>query len=161
MDCPCGSGNEFAACCEPYVNGQQVAPTAEATMRARYSAYSTAAMDFLQESLHPDHRADYDPERAREWAENSEWHDLEVVEVRDGGPDDDAGTVEFIASYTYDAELQHYHEVAEFVREDGRWYFKGGEAGTRKPLVREEPKVGRNDPCPCGSGRKFKRCCGT
>lgn len=28
------------------------------------------------------------------------------------------------------------------------------------PLVRTAPKVGRNDPCPCGSGKKFKRCCG-
>lgn len=28
------------------------------------------------------------------------------------------------------------------------------------PFVREQPKVGRNDPCPCGSGKKFKKCCG-
>jgi hypothetical protein len=28
------------------------------------------------------------------------------------------------------------------------------------PIVRSEPRVGRNDPCPCGSGRKFKKCCG-
>lgn len=28
------------------------------------------------------------------------------------------------------------------------------------PVVREAPKVGRNDPCPCGSGKKYKRCCG-
>jgi uncharacterized protein YecA (UPF0149 family) len=30
-----------------------------------------------------------------------------------------------------------------------------------QPFVRAAPRVGRNDPCPCGSGRKFKRCCGT
>ena len=30
-----------------------------------------------------------------------------------------------------------------------------------EPFVRDQPKVGRNDPCPCGSGRKFKRCCGS
>ena len=29
-----------------------------------------------------------------------------------------------------------------------------------KPIKRELPKVGRNDPCPCGSGKKFKKCCG-
>ena len=28
-----------------------------------------------------------------------------------------------------------------------------------EPFVREKEKVGRNDPCPCGSGKKFKRCC--
>ena len=29
------------------------------------------------------------------------------------------------------------------------------------PVRRDEPKVGRNDPCTCGSGKKFKKCCGT
>lgn len=29
-----------------------------------------------------------------------------------------------------------------------------------KPLMRSAPKVGRNDPCPCGSQKKFKKCCG-
>ena len=31
----------------------------------------------------------------------------------------------------------------------------------REPYERADPKVGRNDPCPCGSGKKYKRCCGT
>jgi preprotein translocase subunit SecA len=39
--------------------------------------------------------------------------------------------------------------------------FSGGdEAVVNKPVKREENKVGRNDPCPCGSGKKFKKCCG-
>lgn len=29
-----------------------------------------------------------------------------------------------------------------------------------EPYIRQEPKVGRNDPCPCGSGKKYKKCCG-
>ena len=33
-------------------------------------------------------------------------------------------------------------------------------AAHAKPVVRDEPKVGRNDPCPCGSGKKYKKCCG-
>lgn len=46
-----------------------------------------------------------------------------------------------------------------------RDYFRAGEwrqafEDVQKPFVREGPKVGRNDPCPCGSGRKFKKCCG-
>ncbi len=32
---------------------------------------------------------------------------------------------------------------------------------TVQPIVREQPKVGRNDPCPCGSGKKYKKCCGS
>lgn len=32
--------------------------------------------------------------------------------------------------------------------------------GDLKPIVRESPKVGRNDPCSCGSQKKYKKCCG-
>ena len=46
-----------------------------------------------------------------------------------------------------------------------RDYFRAGEwreafEEIQKPVVRPGPKIGRNDPCPCGSGRKFKKCCG-
>ena len=34
------------------------------------------------------------------------------------------------------------------------------EGGMNKTVVNEEPKIGRNDPCPCGSGKKYKNCCG-
>ncbi len=160
MNCPCGSGSAYADCCEPINTAARPAPTAEALMRARYSAYTSAAVDFLTESLHPDHREEYDPDGARDWAENSEWHGLEILAAEGGGEGDDEGTVEFAATYTYGGEFQRYHEVAHFRRDDGRWYFTEGAPGVRKPVVREEPKTGRNDPCPCGSGRKFKRCCG-
>jgi SEC-C motif-containing protein len=160
MDCPCGSGRPLADCCEPIVSGARPAATAEELMRARYTAYTRAAMDFLEASLHPDARADHDPDNAREWAENSEWHGLEIIATEAGGPDDETGTVEFAATYTHEGEIQRYHEIATFNRLDGVWYFSEGHPGVRKPVVREEPKIGRNDPCPCGSGRKFKRCCG-
>jgi SEC-C motif-containing protein len=160
MNCPCGSAAEYAACCEPIIKGTSPAATAEQLMRARYSAYTQVEMEFLQESLHPDSRGDSDPEGARDWAQNSEWHGLVVLNTEAGGPDDDKGTVEFIASYTYEGEDKQYREVAEFERVDGQWHFRAGRPALRKPIVREEPKVGRNDACPCGSGRKYKRCCG-
>jgi len=37
----------------------------------------------------------------------------------------------------------------------------GDDEQVRKPTVRDEDKVGRNDPCPCGSGKKYKKCCGS
>ena len=37
---------------------------------------------------------------------------------------------------------------------------KPKEGGLNKTVVNTEPKVGRNDPCPCGSGKKYKNCCG-
>jgi SEC-C motif-containing protein len=117
-------------------------------------------MEFLRMSVHPDFRQDEDSDGARDWAENSEWHGLEIIATRDGGPDDQEGEVEFVASYTYDGEDKQYHEVAGFHRADGIWGFTQGRPGTKKPVVRTGPRIGRNDPCHCGSGKKFKRCCG-
>jgi len=161
MNCPCGSDLSYAECCEPVIKATRQAATAEELMRARYSAYTQVEMDFLQASLHPDHTSGNDDEGARDWAENSEWHNLEVVSTKAGGPDDDQGQVEFVATYTHEGQEQSYHEVAEFDRVDGQWYFREGTPGVRKPIVRDEPKIGRNDPCSCGSGRKYKKCCGS
>ncbi len=160
MNCPCGSDLTYTECCEPVIKGTRPAATAAELMRARYTAYTQVEMDFLKASLHPDHQEKNDSDGGRDWAENSEWHGLEVVSTQAGGPDDDQGQVEFVATYTHEGEQQVYHEVAEFDRIDGQWYFREGTPGVRKPTVREEPKVGRNDPCPCGSGHKYKKCCG-
>jgi len=160
MNCHCGSGKSFAECCEPVIKGERAAATAEELMRARYSAFVVADVDFLTASMHPDHRDDNDPEATRDWAENSEWLGLQIVETEGGGEGDDTGVVEFIASFEYGGEFSPYHEIASFEKLDGTWYFKEGREGVKKPVVRSEPRVGRNDPCPCGSGRKFKRCCG-
>ena len=45
---------------------------------------------------------------------------------------------------------------------EGRGSMGGGPAERKKPTTvkRDQPKVGRNDPCPCGSGKKYKKCCG-
>jgi SEC-C motif-containing protein len=160
MNCPCGSEIDFKECCQPVLLGERKCATAAELMRARYTAYTQTEMDFLQASVHPDFRQDEDSEGARDWAENSEWHGLEILDTEAGGPDDETGQVEFVASYSYDGEDKHYHEVAEFRRSEGAWAFTEGKPGVKKPVVRAEPKTGRNDPCICGSGKKFKRCCG-
>lgn len=160
MNCPCGSGRTFADCCRPVIHGERKAATAEELMRARYSAYTQAEMDFLFESLHPGKRDENDRDGARDWAENSEWHGLEIKSTQDGQEDDETGMVEFVASYTYDGKRKDYHEEARFERVDGEWTFSEGRRAVQKPIVREEPKIGRNDPCPCASGKKYKRCCG-
>ena len=161
MDCPCGSGAAYAACCEPLITGERDAETAEALMRARYTAYARADMEFLLASLHPDYRDEHDPDQIRAWAEESKWHGLEILATEAGGPTDETGNVEFVAEYTYDGEHNHHHERAVFSRHEGRWYFVEGDPVKGRPYVRDLPKVGRNDPCPCGSGRKYKRCCGS
>jgi len=156
--CPCGSDKTYSECCEPIINGAQPAQTAEQLMRARYSAHVVAQMDFIFESLHPDHRSGYDHQGTREWAESSEWLGLEVLGTVEGGPDDDTGQVEFIAHYRDKGVIQDHHECAQFKRKDGIWKFTDGDRVRPKPLLVN--KIGRNDPCTCGSGVKYKKCCG-
>ena len=82
---------------------------------------------------------------------------LEIVAAK-GGPDDSEGQVEFIARFREKGVKKAHHELAEFKKEAGRWYFTDGKSAPQRPLV--SAKVGRNDPCSCGSGKKYKKCCG-
>ena len=156
--CPCGSGSDYAACCEPIITGRKPAETAEQLMRARYSAHVKVEVDFLFDSTHPDHREGYDQAGAKAWAERSEWHGLEILDTVQGGPQDETGEVEFVARYRDKSGLRSHHERGQFERKDGRWLFTEGEMVKSKPLTAN--KIGRNDPCSCGSGLKYKKCCG-
>lgn len=156
--CPCGSTATYAACCEPVISGAQPATSAEQLMRARYAAYVGAQMDFVFETTHPDHRQGYDHEGTKEWAESSEWLGLEIIETKKGGAEDESGEVEFIARFNEKGVPREHHENAEFKKDDGRWYFTEGAMVKSKPVT--VIKIGRNDPCTCGSGLKYKKCCG-
>jgi SEC-C motif domain protein len=159
-DCFCGSGSAFELCCQPFLRGEREATTAEALMRARYSAFATGTVDYIVRTLDPRRRRSFDENTIREWALNSEWHGLEIKATKDGAPENERGTVEFIARYSQQGVQQEHHEVAEFRKENDRWYFVDGKVSGATPFVRTEPKIGRNDPCSCGSGKKFKKCCG-
>ena len=94
--CHCGSGKPYAKCCEPYINGEP-APTAEALMRSRYSAYVVGAVDYLGETLHPDHRSDFDRNATAKWASESEWKQLDIL-ATEGGEEGDEETSEDAAT---------------------------------------------------------------
>jgi SEC-C motif-containing protein len=159
-NCPCGSGNLYSECCAPVISGEKKAETAEALMRARYTAYAAGEIDFLRVSSTAAVQADFDEESSRAWSAAAEWHGLEIISTEKGGKRDEEGTVEFRALYTANGEFCNHHEVSRFVKEKDGWKFDDGELVGEKPVVREEPKIGRNDPCPCGSGKKYKKCCG-
>lgn len=158
--CPCGSSRTYADCCSPVIRGERPAITPEELMRARYSAYVKQECDFLFQSTHPGHRDNYDHEGTREWARTARWLGLEILSTDGGGGDDATGTVEFVARYVERGIERAHHERGHFLREGGAWYFTEGEMIRNRPFVRTTPKIGRNDPCSCGSGLKFKKCCG-
>lgn len=157
---PCGSGRDYDSCCQPFVEGEALPPTAESLMRSRYSAYVNHAIDYLGETLHPHHRADWDREATRRWSDNAVWQGLEIVDTEAGGEGDAEGVVEFIARFEDHGRATQHRERSRFQLFEGRWYYVDGETPRPKTQRLETPKVGRNDPCPCGSGKKFKKCCG-
>lgn len=156
--CPCGSENDYAACCEPIITGKNTAETAEQMMRARYSAHVKVDVDFIYESTHPDHREGYDHKGTKDWAEKAEWLGLEIVGTTAGGADDDEGEVEFIARFLDKDGTRTHHERGQFKRKKEQWLFTEGNMVKSQPV--SVTKIGRNDPCPCGSGKKYKKCCG-
>jgi len=158
--CPCGSEMKYAECCRPLISGERRAETAEQVMRARYSAYVMKEMEYILTSLHPDHRSDHDEKSSRAWAERAVWHGIEINNKVKGGPTDSEGQVEFTVSFTENGTRHEHHEWSTFKKDNGIWYFETGKVLPPKQVVRMEPKTGRNDPCPCGSGKKFKKCCG-
>lgn len=175
MNCECGSGQEYSKCCEPFITGEKLAPTAEALMRSRYVAYVDANIPYLKSTLAPEKRKEFDEAGAKEWATKSKWLGLEILSTKQGQPDDAKGVVEFNAKYKLNGRAIEHHEVAEFRKDakENRWYFVDAEShehldgqghghhhAPQAPVVRDQPKIGRNDPCTCGSGRKYKKCHG-
>ncbi|MCB1756013.1 MAG: YchJ family protein [Gammaproteobacteria bacterium] len=160
-DCPCGSGLNYSDCCEPLISGAVSAERAEQLMRARYTAHTRADIDYIIATHHPDTRAEIDVEQTRNWAEKSTWLGITIKRVDGGGPDDEKGEIEFVATYRDpDGTRQTHHELSEFEKKDGQWFFRDAKAPMIEQFRREQPKVGRNDPCICGSGKKYKKCCG-
>jgi SEC-C motif domain protein len=156
--CPCGSGSLFASCCEPIIKGTRESQTAEELMRARYSAFATGAIDFVIASTHSRTRKEIDVAFIREWSETSTWRGLQILETK--VVNDDKAFVSFEAQFTQGGEDHSHRERSLFEREDGLWRFVTGDE-LKNPTVRyETPRPGRNDPCPCGSGKKYKKCHG-
>jgi SEC-C motif-containing protein len=158
--CPCGSGAPLAGCCGRFLEGGEHAPTAEALMRSRYTAFTLARIDYVTATHDPETREDNDPEAAKKWAENSEWLGLQIVSTVKGGSDDDEGTVEFEARYRSNGVEHDHREISTFVKREGIWYFSDGRVLGPRTVRHDGPRIGRNDPCPCGSGKKYKKCCG-
>jgi len=157
--CPCGSGASFATCCGPIIKGTRESKTAEELMRARYSAFVTHAIDFIVASTHSRTRNEIDLSFIREWSETSTWRGLEVIETKQ--VNENKAFVSFEAQFKQGAEDRHHREKALFEREDGHWRFVTGDE-LKNPTVRyETPPPGRNEPCPCGSGKKYKKCHGS
>ncbi|MEQ1531222.1 MAG: YchJ family protein [Methylococcales bacterium] len=149
--CPCGSTKLYPACCGPYHAGEQQAPTAQALMRSRYSAFVLKKTAYLQQTW----AASMRPAYLDISDDASEWQGLDIVALKAGQAVDSEGWVEFKAFYALNAQPWVLHERSRFIKEQGRWYYVDGEIKAHVAIK----AAAKNAPCPCGSGKKYKRCC--
>ena len=164
QQCPCGSGRTLAQCCGPYMDGAVWPDNAETLMRSRYSAYVLGRYQWLVDSTHPDYRDDISVEKLTEQASDVLWLRLDVGRTENSVPAGQNGelfdVVEFHAYYEMEGIPRQLGERSFFARHEDKIYYVDGVALRPEAYRRPEAKVGRNDPCPCGSGKKHKKCCG-
>lgn len=151
--CVCGSLIAAKDCCQPLLFGDQVAATAEALMRSRYSAFVKQNAEYLMLSHHESTRPD-DGYKASGF-DGVKWFSLQVLDTKKGLSDDVEGIVEFKAflSQKDQTETLQLHERSRFVKEDGRWFYLDCEFSKTAAI-----DLGRNEKCWCGSQKKFKKC---
>jgi SEC-C motif-containing protein len=142
--CPCGSNTTYLHCCEPLHKGL-AAINAETLMRSRFSAFALQLNDYLLSSWHPLTR----PEQI-ELEAATQWVRLEIISANN---DTHQGSVHFKAYYKEKSEWHLLEETSKFLFENGHWFYH---SGNYQPQIL---KPNRNDECPCGSGKKFKKCC--
>ena len=147
--CPCQSGQTYAACCAPLHQGARQAVDAEALMRSRYSAYVRCDIDYIVATTVPAQQVLLDGDAMRQWSAGTQWCGLEVLQHWPRAGKHHA-EVEFKAWFDTAQGRQYHHKRSAFVCIAQRWYFLN-------PTV---PLPGMKTPCLCGSGKKFKQCCG-
>lgn len=157
LDCPCSSRKKYSDCCELVI--ESGARTALALMRSRYTAYCQGKAEYLLATTHVNTRNQHRLEDLASWSEENDWKKLEVLSTEFGSVSDERGVVEFKAHYVdQSGKAQVHHERSNFLKTDGAWYYVDG--GIDPKAVDIMKKISRNDPCSCGSGKKYKKCCG-
>lgn len=146
--CLCGSGHAYHDCCAVYHSGAQIPATAGQLMRSRYTAFALGLVDYLIATWHTASRP-----LELDLVDNPRWLRLQVVQ-ESGQAGDAQAWVEFKAYGLIDGKLLCLHETSRFAYAQGRWWYQDGQIHANRT-----DKLGRNDACPCGSGKKFKHCC--
>jgi SEC-C motif-containing protein len=151
--CPCSPSNRYDACCQPIHEGKKQASTAQELMRSRYSAYAKGLVPYLIQTCHASLRPSQSAFDLMDWCRRAQFLRLDILETKAGLEKDVIGMVKFVAWIKENGKIHPLAEASDFEREDGQWRYKSG-----KHFRQAMP--GANEACPCGSGKKFKKCCG-
>ncbi|MGX9461665.1 YchJ family protein [Shewanella sp. A14] len=145
--CPCGSHQLYPHCCQPFHLNAATAESVEQLMRSRYCAFVVGEFDYLMTTHHPQHRQGMTVEQLAQ--HNTHWLGLQVLNCKQK---EESGEVIFKAWYLEDKKIDAIYECSNFVLLNGIWLYTSG-----KQMHTSLP--GRNEPCICNSGKKFKQCC--
>ena len=154
--CLCDSGFVYDACCGPYHNGEKSGLTAISLMRSRYTAYAMQNEPYL---LHTWEKSKC-PKRIDFAKDQANWQKLEIINSKKGQEKDLKGIVEFKAVYLLEGEDYVMHEISRFRKVHGHWLYHDGVVKSIAKVATQQSNHGLNAACSCGSGKKFKRCCG-
>lgn len=146
--CPCGSNKTLQNCCFPILQNHSLASTPEKLMRSRYTAFvlKNAAHLLASWDIH------FRP-ATMTFDEKITWLRLTILQAPPPGDNASHGHVEFSVSFLHGDYLVNMRERSSFIKKNDCWYYQQGETTTQK-----QP-LSLNAPCPCGSAKKFKRCC--
>lgn len=161
-NCPCGTGAPYEMCCGMYHNNPGTAPTAEALMRSRYSAFALGKFNYIASTQKLKDSPKQSEKEIQDCSQTTVWQRLEILETEGGMERDKEGVVSFCAHFQEGKHLGKLKERSLFKRVKKQWFYIGGEHDIEKstPIIKNESvKIGRNDPCFCGSGKKYKKCC--
>jgi len=132
--------------------------TAKALLEARYNAFVKGDIEFIVQSHHPETRESLDRASLESWSKGSRW---EGLSIESENVENEKTLITFVVRYSKGAETVNHREDAEFRIHDGRWHYFDSSFPKPQTIRREGEKLGRNDPCSCGSGKKFKKCHGS
>lgn len=153
-NCLCGTKLVYSDCCGRFLNGNSIPKTAEALMRSRFCAYVLGNNDYLMATWDESKR----PKNLDFAKQTTQWSKLLIVSSKNGSERDSTGIVEFKAFYLQNDKEFYMHEISHFVKKNNNWFYLDG---LIKSLATElKSSLGRNTTCHCGSGKKFKFCCG-
>jgi len=142
--CICGNDKSYDECCGKIISHKAKAQTPQELMRSRYSAYVNSDARYLLMSTVAENQYEEDIELIEDFSSQVDWLGLKVLSAK-------GNVVEFKAYYRDKEGIKVLHEKSNFILESSVWKYKDGEL--------YNSKVERNEPCPCGSGKKFKKCC--
>ncbi|MCF6340022.1 MAG: SEC-C domain-containing protein [Sulfurimonas sp.] len=136
MNCYCGHNINYDECCGAILDAKKTASTPHELTRSRYCAFVKSNIEYLNSTS-------LNNEKIKKLS-YIKWLKLDVIDSYEN-------IVEFKAYYRDSGNIHVLHEKSSFVKQNGKWFYIDGEI--------YNSKINRNENCPCGSKKKFKKCC--